>query len=97
MEFRYRRYLNLGIAESNPIIGDLNALLKDTRISANGNLGTDSILNPLLKSLGKTGELGQKGVYNLQKNYTQLQMMLLKYLTLKLNLQEEGSICKSRN
>ena len=52
---QYREYIRLGIAESSSIIGDLNAILKDTRLSANGNLGTDSILAPLVKSLGKQG------------------------------------------
>jgi hypothetical protein len=46
----YRRYLKLGLTESNPLTGDLGSLLKDTRISADGNIGTDSLLKPLIKS-----------------------------------------------
>ena len=67
---QYREYIRLGIAESSSIIGDLNAILKDTRLSANGNLGTDSILAPLVKSLGKTGDLAKKGLQFAEKVYT---------------------------
>jgi hypothetical protein len=54
---QYRKYLRLGIAETGAAKGDLDTLLRDTKLSSNGNLGTDSILTPLVKSLGKTGEL----------------------------------------
>jgi len=53
---QYREYLRLGITESSPIYGDLKNALKDTRLSADGNLGTDSILRPLINTLGKAGE-----------------------------------------
>ena len=66
----YRRYLKLGITESNPVTGDLGAILRDAKISADGNIGTDSLLRPLLKSLGKTGELGQKGLRYAERLYT---------------------------
>ena len=66
----YRRYLKLGITESNPVTGDLGAILRDAKISADGNIGTDSLLRPLLKSLGKTGELGQKGLRYGERLYT---------------------------
>ena len=42
----------------------------DAKISADGNIGTDSLLRPLLKSLGKTGELGQKGLRYAERLYT---------------------------
>jgi len=66
----YRRYLKLGLTESNPLTGDLGSLLKDTRISADGNIGTDSLLKPLIKSLGKTGEMAQKGLRYAERLYT---------------------------
>jgi hypothetical protein len=53
---QYREYLRLGITESSAIYGDLKNSLKDTRLSADGNIGTDSMLKPLLNSLGKAGE-----------------------------------------
>ena len=59
---QYRKYIRLGIAETGAAKGDLDALLRDTKLSGNGNLGTDSILTPFVKSLGKTGELAKKGL-----------------------------------
>jgi hypothetical protein len=59
---QYRKYLRLGVAETGAAKGDLDAILRDTKLSSNGNLGTDSILTPLVKSLGKTGELAKKGL-----------------------------------
>ena len=67
---QYRKYLRLGIAESSSIKGDLDSILRDTKLSANGNLGTDSMLDPLIKSLGKTGELAKKGLQFAEKVYT---------------------------
>jgi hypothetical protein len=54
---RYRRYLELGVTDTNTMYGDLKNLLKDTKLSSDGNLGTDSLFKPLINSLGKTGEL----------------------------------------
>ena len=67
---QYRKYLRLGIAESSSLKGDLDSILRDTKLSTNGNLGTDSLLNPLVKSLGKTGELGKKGLQFAERIYT---------------------------
>lgn len=67
---RFRRYLQLGIAESGASQGDRLALLKDIKFASDGNLGTDSVLNPLLKSLGKTGEVLKKGSMFAQRLYT---------------------------
>ena len=52
---RYRRYLELGLAETNVHYGDLKNLMKDVKFSE-GNLNTDSILKPLLNSLGVFGK-----------------------------------------
>jgi hypothetical protein len=52
---RYRRYLELGIAETNVHYGDLKNLMKDVKF-AEGNLNTDSVLRPLLNSLGVFGK-----------------------------------------
>jgi hypothetical protein len=67
---QYRKYIRLGIAESSSVKGDLDNLLRDTRLSASGNLGTDSLLDPLVKSLGKTGKLAKKGLQFAERVYT---------------------------
>jgi len=59
---QYRKYLRLGVAETGAPKGDLDAILRDVKISSNGNLGTDSYLTPLVKSLGKAGQLAKKGL-----------------------------------
>jgi hypothetical protein len=65
---RYRRYLELGIAETNVHYGDLKNLMKDVKF-AEGNLNTDSVLKPLLNSLGVFGK-GLKAVgQTAQKTY----------------------------
>ena len=66
---RYRRYLELGVTDTNTMYGDLKNLLKDTKLSSDGNFGTDSLLKPLINSLGKTGELAKKGLGFAQKAY----------------------------
>ena len=67
---QYREYLRYGLAESSTIQGDLNNLLRDVKLSANGNIGTDSVLEPLVKSLGKTGQMIKKGLEFGEKVYT---------------------------
>ena len=64
------RSMRLGIVDTSAIKGDLDNLLRDTRLSANGNLGTDSLLDPLVKSLGKTGEMARRGLQFAEKVYT---------------------------
>jgi hypothetical protein len=65
---RYRRYLELGIAETNVHYGDLKNLMKDVKF-AEGNLNTDSVLRPLLNSLGVFGK-GLKAIgTTAQKTY----------------------------
>jgi hypothetical protein len=59
---QYRKYLRLGIAETGAPKGDLDAILRDVKLSPNGNIGTDSYLTPLVKSLGKAGQLAKKGL-----------------------------------
>ena len=60
----YRELLELGVYNSNTRIGDLQRLMKDAKIGENGNVATDSIIKPMIRSLGKVGEglkrVGQK-------------------------------------
>jgi hypothetical protein len=66
---RYRRYLELGVTDTNTMYGDLKNVLRDTKLSSDGNLGTDSLFKPLVNSLGKTGELIKKGLNVAEKTY----------------------------
>jgi hypothetical protein len=56
---KYREYLELGIVNTNVRLGDLRNLMKDVRFGE-GNLATDSILRPMLNSLGKKTSRGVK-------------------------------------
>ena len=49
---RYRKYLELGIVNTNVRLGDLRNLMKDVKFGE-GNFATDSILFPMINSLGK--------------------------------------------
>ena len=49
---RYRKYLELGIVNTNVRLGDLRSLMKDVKFGE-GNFATDSILFPMINSLGK--------------------------------------------
>ena len=52
----YRELLELGIVNSNVRMGDLKNLMRDAKIGESGNIATDSVLKPLINSLGKIGE-----------------------------------------
>ena len=49
---KYREYLELGIVNTNVRYGDLKNLMKDVRFGE-GNIATDSILRPMINTLGK--------------------------------------------
>ena len=56
---KYREYLDLGIVNTNVRLGDLRNLMKDVRFGE-GNIATDSVLFPMLRSLGKNVSKGIK-------------------------------------
>jgi len=58
----YRELLELGIVNSNVRMGDLKNLMKDAKIFQSGNIATDSVLKPLVQSLGKVGENTARGL-----------------------------------
>ena len=58
----YRELLELGIVNSNVRMGDIKNLMKDAKIFESGNVATDSILKPMIQSLGKLGENTAKGL-----------------------------------
>jgi len=55
----YRELLELGVVNSNVRMGDLKNLMRDVRLFE-GNLVTDSVLKPMLNSLGKIGEAARR-------------------------------------
>lgn len=59
---RYRRYLELGVANTNVRIGDLKNMMRDVKFGEDGNLVTDSVLKPMINSLGKIGQAGKRAV-----------------------------------
>ena len=65
---RYRRYLELGVTNTNTRLGDLRNLMKDIRFG-DGNIATDSILRPMLNSLGAIGKGVKKGAKTMQDLY----------------------------
>lgn len=66
---RYREYLELGITNTNVRLGDLRNLMKDVRFGE-GNIATDSILKPMINSLGKKTSRGiKKGAKFMQDMY----------------------------
>ena len=54
---KYRRLLELGVTNSNTRMGDLKNLMRDAKVFENGNVATDSVLKPMIQSLGKIGEV----------------------------------------
>ncbi len=66
---RYREYLELGITNTNVRLGDLRNLMKDVRFGE-GNIATDSILKPMINTLGKKTSRGiKKGAKFMQDMY----------------------------
>ena len=65
---RYRRYLELGVTNTNTRLGDLRNLMKDIRFG-DGNIATDSVLRPMLNSLGALGKGVKKGAKFMQDAY----------------------------
>ena len=56
---KYREYLELGVVNTNVRLGDLRNLMKDVRFGE-GNIATDSVLRPMLNTLGKRVSRGVK-------------------------------------
>ena len=65
---RYRRYLELGVTNTNVRMGDIKNLMKDVKIGE-GNIATDSILKPMIGSLGQAGKAIRKGARGMQEAY----------------------------
>ena len=65
---RYRRYLELGVTNTNTRLGDLRNLFKDIKFG-DGNIATDSVLKPMLNSLGVFGKGVKKGAKFMQDAY----------------------------
>jgi hypothetical protein len=61
MEY-YRELLELGVVNSNVRMGDLTNLMRDAKVFESGNVATDSILKPMINSLGKVGQAAKRTV-----------------------------------
>jgi len=61
MEY-YRELLELGVVNSNVRMGDLTNLMRDAKLFESGNVATDSILKPMINTLGKVGEAAKRTV-----------------------------------
>ena len=57
---KYRRLLELGVVNSNTRMGDLKNLMRDAKIGEAGNVATDSILKPMINSLGRVGQAAKR-------------------------------------
>ena len=66
MEY-YRELLELGVTNTNTRMGDLQNLMRDAKIFESGNLATDSVLKPMMRSLGKLGASTVRGARKLGK------------------------------
>ena len=66
---RYRRYLELGVTNTNVRMGDMKNLMKDARFGEN-NVAVDSILKPMLNTLGGLGKGLKKGAKFMEDAYT---------------------------
>ena len=56
---RYRRYLELGVTNTNVRMGDLKNMMRDARFGEN-NVAVDSVLKPMLRTLGNVGKVIKK-------------------------------------
>ena len=61
----YRELLELGVTNSNVRMGDLKNLMRDAKVFESGNVATDTILRPMVKALGKSGEAAKRGARKL--------------------------------
>jgi len=65
---RYRRYLELGVTNTNVRYGDLKNLMKDVRIGEN-NFAVDGVLKRMVNSLGRAGKVIKKTGETMQDLY----------------------------
>ena len=66
MEY-YRELLELGVTNTNTRMGDLQNLMRDAKIFESGNIATDSVLKPMMRSLGKLGASTVRGARKVGK------------------------------
>ena len=66
---RYRRYLELGVTNTNVRMGDIKNLMIDARFGEN-NVAVDSILKPMLNKLGNVGKVVKKTGKVMEDFYT---------------------------
>jgi len=93
---KYREYLELGIVNTNVRLGDLRALARDVRFGEN-NLAADSIIKPMLNTLGKqTVKSIKKGAKFMQDLYV-AEDDIWKIINYEVQLIKRGNLYKKAN
>ncbi len=93
---KYREYLELGIVNTNVRLGDLRNLMKDVRFGE-GNLATDSILKPMLNSLGKKTSRGIKKAGKFMQDLYVAEDDIWKIVNYETQLVKRGDLYKKAN
>ena len=93
---KYREYLELGIVNTNVRLGDLRNLMKDVRFGE-GNLATDSILKPMLNTLGKRASRGVKKAGKFMQDLYVAEDDIWKIINYETQLIKRGDLYKKAN
>jgi hypothetical protein len=93
---KYREYLELGIVNTNVRLGDLRNLMKDIRFGE-GNIATDSVLKPMLETLGKRTSRGVKKVGKFMQDLYVAEDDIWKIINYETQLVKRGDLYKKAN
>ena len=91
---RYREYLELGIVNTNVRLGDLRNLMKDVRFGE-GNIATDSVLRPMLNTLGKKVSRGVKKAGKFMQDLYVAEDDIWKIINYETQLVKRGDLYKN--
>ena len=91
---KYREYLELGIVNTNVRLGDLRNLMKDVRFGE-GNIATDSVLRPMLNTLGKKVSRGVKKAGKFMQDLYVAEDDIWKIINYETQLVKRGDLYKN--
>ena len=91
---KYRKYLELGIVNTNVRYGDLRNLMKDVRFGE-GNIATDSVLKPMLNTLGKRTSRGVKKAGKFMQDLYVAEDDIWKIINYEVQLVKRGDLYKN--
>ena len=91
---KYRKYLELGIVNTNVRYGDLRNLMKDVRFGE-GNIATDSVLKPMLNTLGKRASRGVKKAGKFMQDLYVAEDDIWKIINYEVQLVKRGDLYKN--